>query len=146
MIVETDFDGSLPLLRVLWADHPIIAPIDNTGGMILYPADQWHRIRPRYFLWMDDGEAVGCSHAYNTGNGHVRIRGTYVAESYRKRDIAIRLVRHAMAQFSTENHMAYTFPRKGTEGFYARLGFVTKMLPRQGPHSFSFATAPLLPA
>jgi predicted GNAT family acetyltransferase len=145
MIVETDFEGCLPLLRKLWPHVAAVSPIDNTAGAISYTTDQWHLIRPRYFLWVEDGAEVGCTHAYNSGAGRVRIRGTYVEDAYRGRDIAYGLVRHALIEFSAENHTAYTFPRKGTEGFYARLGFVTKWLPRVGPHSFTYAEAPLAP-
>jgi GNAT superfamily N-acetyltransferase len=108
-------------------------PIDNTLGKIKFFGKDYELIKPKYFVALQDNVLVSCTHAYLTGMGEVRIRGTYCEHEFRRTGIAGQLVNMAIEQFP-ECTMVYTFPRFGVEGFYARLGFT--IAPERWPHIY----------
>lgn len=123
LIKESSYDECLPLLKELWPDKEPIPPIDNTLGMIKYWGEKWSLMVPRYVVALDDnGIPFGCTHAYETGPGELRIRGTYCRPDSRYSGVASALVNTAIGLFPHCNFI-YTFPRFGVEGFYAKLGF-----------------------
>jgi len=123
MICRTSsYDECLPLMKQLWPDKEIIMPIDNTLGKIKFFGEEYNLIKPKYFIALFDNTPIACTHAYLTSPDEVRIRGTYCNPDFRKTGVAGRLVDMAIACFP-ECNLAYTFPRVGVEGFYARIGF-----------------------
>jgi GNAT superfamily N-acetyltransferase len=110
------------LLKKLWPDKEPILPIDNTLGRIKFFGKEYSLIKPVYFIALLENTPIACTHAYLTADDEVRIRGTFCEPDYRKTGIAGQLVNLAIAEFP-KCKLAYTFPRFGVEGFYARLDF-----------------------
>jgi N-acetylglutamate synthase-like GNAT family acetyltransferase len=145
MLTQVSFEECRPLLSKLWPlDYQMF---DNIHGRIWFQGNEYALMDLRFFLWMEDGIALATTHLYTTGFGQLRVRGTFVDPECRKKGIAQQLVLGAIAQF--ENcHLAYTFPRSGTEQFYKRLGFkiITEAAPSiESVHGYAYAEKPLLP-
>lgn len=119
---ESSYDECLPLLKKLWPNKEPIPPIDNTLGKIKFVGKDYNLIKPKFFIAILDGTAIACTHAYLTAPDEVRIRGTFCEPVYRKTGVAGKLVNMAIEAFPGCT-LAYTFPRFGVEGFYAKLGF-----------------------
>jgi len=123
LIKESSYAECLPLLKELWPDKEPIPPIDNTLGMIKFWGSDYSLMKPRYVIAIDNnGEAFGCTHAYLTGPGELRVRGTYCKADNRYSGVASTMVNQVIDMFPDCNFV-YTFPRNGVEGFYASLGF-----------------------
>lgn len=122
---KSSYDECLPLLKKLWPDKEPIMPIDNTLGRIKFFGKDYALIKPKYFIGIIEDVPVACTHAYITAPDELRIRGTFCEPTFRKTGIAGQLVNMALRSFP-QCKIAYTFPRSGVEGFYARLGFTVE--------------------
>lgn len=123
LIRESNYNECLPLLQILWPDFETILSIDNTLCRIKYSGREMAKIKPRYIIALDDnGTKFGTTHAYESGPNELRIRGTYCDPSYRNLGIGKRMINQVIDLFPHCNFI-YTFPRLGSEKFYASIGF-----------------------
>jgi hypothetical protein len=118
-VSEVDYEDCVPLLRKLWPDKVPTPRFDDTLKRIKVPKST---LKPTFLIHAINGIPVGTTHAYRTGDGEVRIRGTYVEPEYRRTSIASDLVLEVLKLFP-DCHTAYTYPRVGSEQFYQSLGF-----------------------
>lgn len=122
-IKESSYTECYALMQELWPDKVPVPPIDNTLGMIQYTGLEYSLIKPRYMIAIDEfGKAFACTHAYKTGLGQLRIRGTYCQPQQRTNRIAGTLINAVIDLFPDCDYI-YTFPRFGSEGFYNKIGF-----------------------
>lgn len=122
-IRESSYTECYALMKELWPDKDPVPPIDNTLGMIKYSGADYAKMRPRFMIAIDDsGVPFACTHAYETGPGELRIRGTYCRPNSREGGVAAQLVNRVIDLFPHCNYI-YTFPRFGVEGFYQKIGF-----------------------
>lgn len=125
MLEVVSFSECVPLLQKLWPEAEKVQPIDNLAGLIEYAGNEYHLIKPKYFLWFEGDIPVGTVHLYNCGAGRVRVRGSWIQPELRGRGIGAAMLREAMAHFP-EAKLFFTFCREGSESFYKSLGFVIK--------------------
>lgn len=122
-IKESSYEECYSLMQALWPDKVPVPPIDNTLCMIQYTGLDYTLMKPRYMIAFDDhGTEFACTHAYKTGPGQLRIRGTYCRPENRTKGIAETLVNAVIDLFPDCDYI-YTFPRFGSEGFYNKIGF-----------------------
>ena len=143
MVKLATFAECRPLLGQLWPSG--FDFIDNIHGMIHYAGTEYRNMKLQHFLWIQEGQAVGTTHCYTTGFGLVRVRGTYFIPTTRGKGWAKVLVQTALSHFS-DCHMAYTFPRTGTEQFYQSLGFSIRDWPSpsfESKHGYGYAECQL---
>lgn len=138
---EVSFEDTIPLLRKLWPDKVPTPRFDDTLKRIKVAKST---IQPTFLIHAIDGIPVGTTHAYRTGDGEVRIRGTYVEPEYRRTSIARDLVLEVLKMFP-DCHTAYTYPRVGSEQFYQSLGFEITGGPHQIYKGIYEAEKPLRP-
>ena len=121
MIRNSSFSECLPKLNILWPKRNI-APIDNHAGLIEFSGDEIYKTAPKYYVYELNNSIVGTTHAYWIGIDKLRLRGTWVDPSFRKRGIGRQLINQIITDFSDATEII-TFPREGTEKFYQSLGF-----------------------
>ena len=122
MIKEVSFEECTPLLSKLWSLSRVIRPIDNFGGLLMYPGNEIANLNAKYFVYYQNDVGVGTTHSYLIDPDTLRIRGTWVSPDLQNSGIGRQLVEHAIRQYPAIKQVV-TFPRGGAEKFYESVGF-----------------------
>lgn len=132
---EVNFEECIPLLKRLWQTRPI----DTLDGLksITIPLS---KIDQRFFIYYDKGNPIGTTHCYLSGDGWVRMRGTWVHEKARRQGVANALFEE-VKNYAVLNRCEtiYTYPRIGSEKFYTALGFIITGAPFAENSNFKYA-------
>lgn len=126
MIIKTDFDT----INKIWTEHLWVDrknKIEPHSAMLLSGEYELknYKFVPSFFIYVIDGQIIGCNSGHKCCDGTYRSRGLYVFNDYRKKGYGKELLLATINQGQLEKATCvWSYPRRESWNTYKSAGFV----------------------
>lgn len=125
MINQIDFkEISVIWSKELWPGRksPIepFSCLDINGNVDMKILDNYPN--PKFFSFINENKTIAVTSLHNTSKFEQRLRGTWVAETYRRSGIGTAFVQEIFKEFISADETVWTLSRVNTVNFYKKQG------------------------